>query len=290
MSQLFEKAANLNEPIECYSFLAEQETFPVLPHWHWYAECIFMQRGTAEITADGQTYHIKKGECFFFPPSSVHAIRADSDALPAFAGMKFDLGKFPSVSSYSPSPARLIRSASESGMPMLFDAAQAEEMHCAQVFPECISENRARQYGYDVMLRTQIYRLLYSMIRIWIEQGLDISSCPLGSEEDTAIENVTEYIDLHLGEALRVADIAAQCHLSYSAFSVKFRTLYGQSCKEYIERMRICKAEEYLLFTDYEISEISRETGFTDSSHFIRSFRKQHGITPGQFRQRRKRI
>lgn len=290
MQNLFEKTASLNEPIECFLFDAANEVFPVKPHWHYFAECIYMLHGSAEMTADSRTESVREGEFVIFPPSCVHGIHADSDVLPVFAGMKFDLGKFPSISSYSPSPARIFRAALENEMPLHFSAETAKEMDCASIFEDCIHEMRSFQYGYDVMLRSQIYRIIYRIIRLWSDCGLNISDCPLGADEDTTIENITEYIDRRLGEPLRVADIAAQCHLSYSAFAAKFRSLYGQSCKDYIERMRICKAEEYLLFTDLEISDISTATGFTDASHFIKSFRQHHGTTPGQFRRRRRRV
>lgn len=51
-------------------------------------------------------------------------------------------------------------------------------------------------------------------------------------------------------------------------------------CKEYIERMKLFKAEEYLLFTDFDLFTISKKTGFSDQSHFIRCFKKFRGMPP----------
>ena len=82
----------------------------------------------------------------------------------------------------------------------------------------------------------------------------------------------------------KVTEIAEKCGMSYSYFAKKFREVYGMSCKEYIERMRIFKAEEFLLFTDHDLSYISQETGFSDCSHMIKSFKNLRGITPKQFR------
>ncbi|MGN1090834.1 MAG: helix-turn-helix domain-containing protein [Huintestinicola sp.] len=47
------------------------------------------------------------------------------------------------------------------------------------------------------------------------------------------------------------------------------------------------KAEELLLFTDYDLNYISQETGFSDCSHLIKSFKKYRGITPKQFRMKK---
>ena len=63
-----------------------------------------------------------------------------------------------------------------------------------------------------------------------------------------------------------------------------FHDLYGQSCKEYIEFIRISKVKDLLLFTDFDLSYISQKTGFSDCSHLIRTFKKKTGITPKHFR------
>jgi AraC-like DNA-binding protein len=284
MSNLFEKTASLSTPIECFVFDAAEEEFPVKPHWHYFAEFIYMLRGTASMTADGDSFTAKAGELVIFPPSCVHSISPAGGEMPVYSVLKFDLGKFPSISSYSPSPAAMFRYAREKGMPIYFGAETAAEMECAAVFGDCIEEMENFRYGYDVMLRSQIYRLIYRMIRHWEKEGLNIWDCPSNTESDSSIDNITEYIDRRLGENIRVADLAGACHLSYSAFAAKFRARYGMTCKEYIERMRIFKAEEYLLFTDLDIDYIGRETGFSDCSHFIKSFRKYRGVTPKRFR------
>ncbi|NLG02985.1 MAG: helix-turn-helix transcriptional regulator, partial [Clostridia bacterium] len=74
------------------------------------------------------------------------------------------------------------------------------------------------------------------------------------------------------------------CGMSYSYFAKNFKQLYGKSCKEYIEFIKICKADDMLLFTDFNLDYISQETGFTDCSHFIKTYKKLKGITPKQRR------
>ena len=74
------------------------------------------------------------------------------------------------------------------------------------------------------------------------------------------------------------------CNLSYSHFAKLFREHFGQSCKEYITYIRLNKADELLMHTNYDISYIATETGFFDGSHFIHAYKKWKGITPKQRR------
>ncbi len=287
MSSLFEKQDSLNSPIETFVFDTDRME-PVRQHWHYFAELIYMFEGKAEIICDGETYILRPGELMLFYPSAVHSISSADDAHIHFAGIKFDPVKFPDTSGYAPSATAILRYAHSEGMQIRFSAEQTEKLGCRDIMNDCISETEKYLYGRDIMLRSQIYRLIFGIVRLWIAAGLDINRCPAGTADIYGIENITEYIDSRLDENIRVSDIAEKCHMSYSGFAAKFRDQYGMSCKEYIERMRIFKAEEYLLFTDHDLTFISQKTGFSDCSHFIRSFRKYRGVTPKQFRIKQK--
>ena len=288
MYSLFEKQDSLNNPIECFLYNAAEYGLPIKPHWHYFAELIYMLEGAAEITVDSGSYIVRKGELLLLHPSVVHSFMSADGGLPVFAGLKFDLLQFPGNTSYAPPPTDLFKYAAEKEMPVFFDAGTAEKMKCGEIFDNCIDETKSFAYGVDIMLRAQVYRLLYGIERQWIACGLNVNECPVSPADSYGIENISEYIDSHLSENIKVRDIAAKCHISYSGFAARFHARYGMSCKEYIERMRIFKSEEYLLFTDQDLSWISDQTGFSDCSHFIRSFKKYRGITPKQFRMKRK--
>ena len=284
MSSLFERQDSLNSPIETFIFDTEKRDFPVKQHWHYFAVFIYILKGRAEVTCDGRAYTVSEGELIIFYPSSVHSIYSVDGSPVLFAGIKFDSAKFQNISSYVPSVTAILRYARTKDMQIHFNAEQAGTLHSREIFSDCIRETEQCLYGRDIMLRSQIYRLILGIVRQWISLGLDINSCPMSSTEIYGIENIAEYIDRRLEENIRVADIAEKCHMSYSGFTAKFREQYGMNCKEYIERMRIFKAEEYLLFTDHSLMYISQQTGFSDCSHFIRCFKKHIGLTPKQFR------
>ncbi len=104
------------------------------------------------------------------------------------------------------------------------------------------------------------------------------------SDISLSFYHILEYIDIHSAEKLEVSDLASRCHLSYSHFARLFRDNYGRSCKEYINYIRLNKADELLMHTNYDISYIASRTGFFDSSHFIKAYKEWKGITPKQQR------
>lgn len=208
--------------------------------------------------------------------------------MPVYAVLKFDINRFNHTPSYVPKIRSIFQYAEKIGMKILFDHEAVEKAQCRRIWSVCMAEIANYQYGRELVLQSNVYELLMNIIRLWLADGMVIDNRFIPQTEDHTIDNITEYIDLFLSENLRVADIAEQCGLSYSCFAKKFHEQYGMSCKQYIEKMRFYKAEEFLIFTDFDLNYISQETGFSDCSHFIKNFKKYKGVTPKQFRSSRR--
>lgn len=284
MYYLFEESDSLNRPIEGLIFDTARETFPVRPHWHYFAEMLYMLEGCAEVHCGEEVYLLAEGQLLFLHPGVVHSIFAAGSGPINYAVLKFDVNKLGSTPDYAPKLRSIFRSAKRQGMHIRFEEEAADRMECRRVFLGCVEELKVQAYGYDLVLQTLICNLLMKMIRIWQEEGFEIGREAYAEDNQYGIDTITEYIDLHLKENLRVTDIAKKCGMSYSFFAKSFHSVYGISCKAYIEKMRIYKAEEFLLFTGFDLNYISQETGFCDCSHMIKSFKEHRKKTPAQFR------
>lgn len=247
-----------------------------------------MLEGQAEMHCNDFSCTLHKGEMMIFHPSAVHAIYPVDDKMPRYAVLKFDINRFTHTPAYAPKLRSIFQYAEKSDMKIRFESEELEKAECGRIWAACLSEITDYKYGRDLVLQANIYELLMKIIRLWLDDGMVIDGQFISQTEDYTIENITEYIDFSLSENLRVVDIAEQCGLSYSCFAKKFRERYGISCKQYIEKMRVYKAEEFLMFTDFDLNYISQETGFSDCSHFIKNFKRYKGVTPKQFRSSRR--
>ncbi|OUR97563.1 hypothetical protein A9Q81_12865 [Gammaproteobacteria bacterium 42_54_T18] len=54
--------------------------------------------------------------------------------------------------------------------------------------------------------------------------------------------------------------------------------------RELVAKVRIDRAKEMLQQTQYSISQIAHELGYTDAANFTRAFRKFEGMSPSEFR------
>lgn len=95
---------------------------------------------------------------------------------------------------------------------------------------------------------------------------------------------VLAHIDGHLSESLCLTDLAGLMHLSIWRFATVFREEMGISPYRYIHRRRLSHAQA-LLRQGLPAAWVASEAGFYDQSHLTRCFRRELGITPGQFQE-----
>jgi AraC-like DNA-binding protein len=250
-----------------------------------------MLEGNAIVTCDSETFNLGPDDVFIFPPSSVHSIYTSSYGPLKFYGLKFDINQLESSIHSSETGNVRFSMSFPTGMPKkeeflqisLSEKSDTERERVKAIFEGCLKELNERNFGFYSITRSYICELLIYFLRKRRELGLSLPDTP-DTRDSAGINSITEYIDEHLNEELRVEDLAKRCNMSYSYFAKCFTELYGQSCKHYISFLRLCKAENMLLFTDYDLTYISQETGFCDCSHLIHAFKEKNKITPHQFR------
>lgn len=82
----------------------------------------------------------------------------------------------------------------------------------------------------------------------------------------------------------RLALLAARFNLSPSRFRHLFCAHTGEPFRKYCRRQRLSRAANLLTTTHLTVKEIVWHVGYGDQSHFTRDFRRQHGLTPKQWR------
>ncbi len=94
------------------------------------------------------------------------------------------------------------------------------------------------------------------------------------------ISKAIAYISMHHDDKITNELLANECNLSESTFLRYFNKLMNMTPAVYIAKHRIAHAKILLERGNLSITEIAQETGFFDSSHFNRTFKKITGVTP----------
>jgi YesN/AraC family two-component response regulator len=98
------------------------------------------------------------------------------------------------------------------------------------------------------------------------------------------VEKVCRCIDQHLGENLRLDDIAGFVHVSPSHCSRTFSRYAGLSISDFIALRRMAKARGLLENTCLPMTDITGSLGFSNSSYFASWFKRATGLSPLQYR------
>ncbi|EFU43076.1 transcriptional regulator, AraC family protein [Paenibacillus vortex V453] len=95
---------------------------------------------------------------------------------------------------------------------------------------------------------------------------------------------ISQYIELHYMENLYLDHMAEVLDTSSKYFSNYFKKTFGVNYVEYLNKVRLSHAREYLRNTDLSIAEIGEKTGYSNSSTFTTTFKKYSGVSPSEYR------
>jgi AraC family transcriptional regulator len=93
-----------------------------------------------------------------------------------------------------------------------------------------------------------------------------------------------EFLHENFTDSLTLEELAVRADVHPAHFSRVFREKFGCSVGEYVRRLRVEFASRQLLSTDIPLAEIAAAAGFSDQSHFNRTFKSIFGVTPAEYR------
>ena len=99
------------------------------------------------------------------------------------------------------------------------------------------------------------------------------------------IQMVIEYINNHYADVnLSIVEISQKHGLTRSYLSMLFKNKTGKTLLDHITTVRLDRAKALLKGDKASITETARAVGYSNSSVFIRVFRKYEGVTPGEYK------
>lgn len=108
-------------------------------------------------------------------------------------------------------------------------------------------------------------------------------------EGEQFLSQVLQYIDRHYAEKITLEQLAQRTHISKSYLTRRFRQYTGETVINYINKLRVQYAQEMLISSDKNITEIAWETGFESPKYFHRIFKRETGESPAGYRRAHRR-
>ncbi|MGB7158294.1 MAG: XylR family transcriptional regulator [Tepidisphaeraceae bacterium] len=102
--------------------------------------------------------------------------------------------------------------------------------------------------------------------------------------DDPYIADAVRFIREYACEGIGVEDVLREVPLSRSVLQRRFRRLFAQTANSMIVEMRLRRAQQLLIETDFSIGRIAEMAGFRYQRYLGAIFRKKLGVTPLHFR------
>jgi AraC family transcriptional regulator len=97
------------------------------------------------------------------------------------------------------------------------------------------------------------------------------------------LRQVKEYVEAHLSDDIKLADLAGVACYSEYHFCRVFKASTGQSPYQYVVQRRMQEAMKQLQARPHaRVASIAQEVGYSSPSHFSRAFKKHHGVAPSR--------
>ena len=230
-------------------------------HYHENYELYFLENGVCNYFVDNRYYMLRAGDIIFIPDKQIHQTNYNKDLH-----------------------SRRVINCSEDFIPDdisndLFETCYifrnenvVNEIY--NVFGNIEKEYFSHDDFSKKMIKLQMHKLFYLIARHRDENMIE-------STENKMIEGVIAHIKKNYMHEVSLSDMAESNAVSAEHLSRAFKKEIGVGFNEYINALRLQKAEFMLKNEEGKsVSEVAFACGFNDSNYFSYRFKKLYGVPP----------
>ena len=135
------------------------------------------------------------------------------------------------------------------------------------------------------IMEMQSYQSLYEWLEIKISE---VCRNILTKKEESTVDIVKKaqlYIEENYSKDIILEEVSKQLQISPYYLSKLFKKRSGNTFIEYLTSVRIEKAKELLRNSSKSMKEICVEVGYADANYFSRTFKKNVGVSPTEYKE-----
>lgn len=249
-------------------------------------ELVLIKEGSGTQCINYNEYNYGKESMFLLPPLKCHSFTIGEPTK--FVFLKFTDSFFKNVGRSTIDRNEWFKEASYilsnyNQLPGDIIKNDTDRLYLRNLIDMILHESRS--YGDDSV--NLITSLMTSILEILI-RNIKRSSYFENTHKrtDERITRMLTYINEHLDqpELLKVENLAKVFVMSPTYVSEFFRKQVHMSLREYIIKSKLKLVEIRLLNSDYTLTEIADDLGFTDVSHLSKTFKRYVGTSIREFR------
>ena len=274
-------------PVNSYHCLIPFTYRELALHWHEEMEITLIQDGISDYKVGQEVFEANAGDIILIPPYCTHSACEIPGKTMISDSMVFH-PDYLGANNQDLSASKYLRPMAEGQLLMQEVIRDGDEGYAEikDTFIRALDCFKNKQPFYEMLLKEKLLHILILFFSYGYIRESDDSH--ITSENRRHIKSALEYITDHYSEKISISEMAQLAGFSENYFMSLFRQYVGMSCIQYVNHYRIQKAAHALEETTKSVSEIAMIHGFDNISYFNLQFRRTFGMTPREFRSKRK--
>ncbi len=127
--------------------------------------------------------------------------------------------------------------------------------------------------------------ILLEIIALFFEKTEhQLEFVPHRSQDWERLQMIEQFIEEHFDQPVTLEQMARHVHLHPNYLVRCCNKYFSLPPLKYLNRKRMHKARELLRTTTLAVKEVAEQTGFSDTNHFAKVFRREYSCSPSQYR------
>ncbi len=263
----------LREPMRLFHLNnCESEAIPY--HYHEFHKIILFLSGTLSYRVEGRSYELTPEDLLLVP---AHAIHQPIIGTAPYERIILWMQPEQLEERGLDECFRLCREENS----FLLHRSQYDKAHLLPLLQELEQGRSDTGFGAELLSETIFLQLMVYLNRS-VQRRFRTDATEDPARSDPKIDEILNYINADLTRDLSVNALAARFYLSRSWLMHRFKSITGCPIHQYVLQKRLILAAQ-LLRRGESVGDAARQSGFSDYSSFLRSFRKAYGLSPREF-------
>lgn len=264
-------------PFTLYHIWKPSQAFQIPIHWHDELEIIYVRRAPLSILIDGEEYTAGDHSIFMVNPGQLHLMGSDILPVDYFTLLfPLELISFQTEDALERelmAPLRRHRMAFEAEIPK----GQLRDT-LTDFLEQMITMSERNDCENQIGIRILLLRFIQLLVKNDFVKYTD-----MGNRQNTQKE-LLSYLQQNYSRPISLQELSARFHLSEKYISRYFKENFHLNLSQYVNYLRLSHAKHLLETSALSVTEVALQSGFSNVSYFIRTFKKGFGMSPLQYR------
>jgi AraC family L-rhamnose operon transcriptional activator RhaR len=251
-------------------------------HVHSHIEVQYVFRGRAEWRTKQTDLDIRPGKLMIIPSGLLHCRKGIADAA-QMMGLHFHLDEKRCPGIDGMEFKRILQERN-----FVFDLPEALQRRIIAMPRLLLSHPPFAEQQVASMTATVLLDLFNRFLPAVLPSDAHDATRRSGTLDfqNQVYHTALKYVNDNLNKSISIDDVAKTCNVSSRHLNRIFSQSSGMTLGKHISKRRIEKSFRLLTQGESSLDTIASQLGFADAAHFIRTFKKSTGTTPGKYRKR----